>query len=76
MSGVSLVSTGDTPYDISTPLMNNNFPEKKNGIDYLERIRKGTNRDFERKLRTDHRSEFETFHQRTIQETKGVLRII
>ena len=51
--------------------MNNNLPEKKNGNDYLERIRKGTNRDFELKLRTDHRSEFETFLQKTIQETTG-----
>ena len=51
--------------------MNNNLPEKKNGNDYLEKIRKGTNRDFERKLRTDHRSEFETFLQKTIQEATG-----
>ena len=37
----------------------------------MERIRKGTNGEFERKLRTDHRAEFETFLQKTIQETTG-----
>ena len=51
--------------------MNNNLPEKKNGNDYLERIRKGTNREFERELRTNHRAEFEAFLQKTIQETTG-----
>ena len=49
----------------------NDWTEKAEGKDYLERISERTNRDFTQRLRTDHRSEFEPFLQKTIQETTG-----
>ena len=57
--------------DVNIRMHSNNWTEKADGNDYLGRIRKGTNREFERKLRTDHRAEFEAFLQKTIQEATG-----
>ena len=57
--------------DVNIRMHSNNWTEKADGNDYLERIQKGTNREFERELRTNHRAEFEAFLQKTIQEATG-----
>ena len=57
--------------DVNIRMHKNDWTEKADGKDYLERISERTNRDFTQRLRTDHRSEFETFLQKTIQETTG-----